>query len=105
MSTKTGTADGKFKKIRVWAEAEGYKVKNWEGYQSITIFTEVGNFEVSHRESTIYHSIRGMRGNPKGLYVGFPGVGSLNYANQTDALRNIKDHINALSKKGGRKPW
>jgi hypothetical protein len=99
MSTRTGTAEGKFKSIRKWAEQEGYKVKNWDGYQSITIFTEVGQFEVANRESTIYHSIRGMRGNPKGVYLSIPGFVGSPYSSQKEILNEIKDYIDRRTKR------
>ena len=69
-----------FTKVRKWAEERGYKVEDVKGFGGlpcIVIHTvmegHVIPFELEIRESTIYHSIRGMKGRPKGMYLSVRG--------------------------------
>lgn len=63
-----------FTKIRKWAEEKGYIVEDYKGLisdrQQVTIHaTDDIKFQIENRESTVYQSIRGKRGNPKGIYL------------------------------------
>ncbi|UUV46373.1 hypothetical protein [Bacillus phage vB_BanS-Thrax2] len=62
-----------FTVIRKWAEKNGYKVEESWAYgdqSAITIqINEQLSFKAEMRESTIYQSIRGQRGECAGLYI------------------------------------
>lgn len=60
-----------FTKIRKWAEEKGYKVeeRNYSRPSIRVVISEEQSFELDMRESTIYHSIRGMKGDCAGLYL------------------------------------
>lgn len=62
-----------FTNIRKWAEKMGYEVEDrnlvsWKPRIMVKV-NEKLRFELEVRESTVYHSIRGMKGNAGGLYV------------------------------------
>lgn len=65
-----------FTKIRNWAKKHGYTIEDVKRHCKmpcmkvfVTVGTRVLEFEVELRESTIYYSIHGRRGKPKGLYI------------------------------------
>lgn len=63
----------KFTKIRRWAKVKGYKIEDVDGYGGQpTIKVVINNeltFKSSFKPSTIYQSVRGTKGNAKGLYL------------------------------------
>lgn len=61
----------KFTRIKKWATEKGYTITKGSYSNSIRIFIDnsFNGFEISFHESTIYRSIKGMRGEPKGLYI------------------------------------
>jgi hypothetical protein len=60
-----------FTKIRKWAETNGYEVEERNvSRPAITVrVNKELSFDLDERESTIYHSIKGIRGNCAGLYI------------------------------------
>lgn len=62
----------KFTKVRKWAEEQGYKVqdKSYSFKSAIKVIVDEENaFTCETRESTIYMSIRGVKGDAGGLYL------------------------------------
>lgn len=62
----------KLSKIKKWADTNGYAVKEHaisRDYQITVSIHKNLSFTVSERESTVYSSIRGKKGNPKGVYL------------------------------------
>ncbi|PGO60663.1 hypothetical protein [Priestia megaterium] len=64
----------KFTKIRKWADEKGFKVEDERGYGGQPCIRVIVNdknegFKLEMRESTIYHSVRGMKGERAGLYL------------------------------------
>lgn len=93
----------KFTKIRKWATAKGFEVKDVVAYTTKPVIRVLINddlyFEIDERESTIYHSIHGVRGNPKGLYLSTEGKGRRGYAfHKTSQSSAIEDMENVIKR-------
>lgn len=100
METKVGKT---FTKIRNWAKKQGYTSEDVKRHCKmpcmkvfVTVRTKVLEFEVELRESTIYYSIHGRRGKPKGLYVTAKWRGrskGVHYDSQVDAIHAMEKLI------------
>ena len=76
--------DSKFTKIIKWAKENNYEVldeiSEYSHEYRVTIRVEDLKFEIENRESTIYHSIRGMKGKPKGIRLQTQRSGGVEYS-------------------------
>ena len=62
-----------FTKIRKWAENKGFKVEDVWAYGNkpaiqVTVNDDL-HFKIEMRDSTIYHSVRGIKGDRAGMYM------------------------------------
>lgn len=76
--------DSKFTKIIKWAKENNYETldETSEYNHEHRVIIEVGNlkFKIENKESTIYHSIHGMKGKPKGIRLQTQKLGGVNYS-------------------------
>lgn len=59
----------KFTRIKKWAEENDYPIIESEELQMLKVVTEKVQFDISNRESSIYHSVKGLKGDRAGLYM------------------------------------
>jgi len=63
----------KFTRIIKWAKDKGYEIKDTYAYGDnkavLIVVDEENSFKCETRDSTVYMSIRGQRGNAGGLYL------------------------------------
>lgn len=94
----------KYTKVRKWAESNGFQVKEiWGAYSNgdeciEIIVNEELSFELEYRKSTIYHGVKGKKGDAKGLYLREHNEkGQMPYATrqyaQTDAIESMNTSI------------
>ncbi|RNC95380.1 hypothetical protein EC501_18140 [Lysinibacillus halotolerans] len=95
----------KLTKVNKWANKNGYCVKIREyikSYHLLITVNESLSFDVSFQESTIYHSIQGKEGRPKGVYLAInrknrPGF-SFPYSSQEEIILKMEEEISNLTK-------
>lgn len=89
-----------FTKIRKWAEAKGYEVKDSNYFNKITVtINEKLSFTIDQRESTIYHSIRGRKGNAAGIYMAVNHDGRSGYGFQQRSQKEMIEKMEQEIKK------
>lgn len=91
----------KFTKVRKWANKKGYEVKdiqrNGDQPGIYIIVNPKFRFELELRRSTIYQSVRGQKGSPKGLYLSAMGEKTLGFSffqgSQQQAIEAMESDI------------
>lgn len=87
-----------FTKIRKWAQEKGYTIEEHSKSISVKVNKKL-SFTIENRESTIYRSIRGIKGNPKGIYLTefsqrFKSCGfSMHYKSQKNIIDRMEEVI------------
>lgn len=99
-----------FTKVRKWTKEQGHEIEDREAYGDevcVVIRASLGDrvlsFRLEQRESTIYHSIRGMKGDPKGMYLSVIGkrrCSSMLQSSQKEAITEMERFIAEETKKG-----
>ena len=82
--------DLEFVNVRKWAQEKGFKVTDWDDQRTITIQAGEKRFVLQQRESTIYRSVRGIKGNPKGLYLSGVWKYAFKVASQKEAIQEME---------------
>lgn len=97
--------DSKFTKIIKWAKENNYEVtdeiSNYLGKYQVIIKVGSIRFTVENKESTIYYSIHGMKGDPKGIRLEtqvleegkYKRPFSFIYKTQSEVIREMENDI------------